>query len=154
MNVQRNPTDIGIGVDGPAVEIVTKFTYLGAIFTSNSDVSTEVKRRICIAKNAAVALSKLWKDRNISLTTKERVLKTLAFPIASYGAECWVLKAADRKRIETIQSSLEPSSQSQPTDLLDVFDTEQYRAIAISFPMYTLSLTGLEGVSVFLHPRY
>ena len=72
MKVQRNPTDSGIVIDGKTVETVTKFKYLGAIFTSNGDDSTKVKRRICIAKNATVA-----KDKNISLDTKKRVLQTL-----------------------------------------------------------------------------
>ena len=84
MKVQRNPTDSGIVINGGTVETVMKFKYLGAMFTSNGDDSTEVKRRICIAKIATVALSKIWKDKNISLTTKKRVLQTLVFPIASY----------------------------------------------------------------------
>ena len=100
MKVQRNPTDSGIVIDG---ETVTKFKYLGAIFTSNGDYSAKVKRRICIAKNATVALSKIWKDKNTSLDTRKRVLQTLVFPIASYRAECWVLKASDKKRLESFE---------------------------------------------------
>ena len=103
MKVQRNPTDSGIVIDGKTVETVTKFKYLGAIFTSNGDDSTEVNRRICIAKNSTVALSKIWKDKNISLDTKKRVLQTLVCPIASYGAECWVLKTSDKKTLESFE---------------------------------------------------
>ena len=90
-------------IDGETVETFTKFKYLGAIFTSKGDDSTEVTRRICIAKKATVALSKIWKDKNISLDSKKRVLQTLVFPIASYGAECWVLKASDKKRLESFE---------------------------------------------------
>ena len=103
MKVQQNPSDGGIVIDRETVETVTKFKYLGAIFTSNGDDSTEVKRRLCIAKNATVALGKIWKDKNISLATKKQVLQTLVFPIASYGAECWVLKACDKKRLENFE---------------------------------------------------
>ena len=39
--VQRNPRDSGIVIDGKTVETVTKFKYLGAIFTSNEDDSTD-----------------------------------------------------------------------------------------------------------------
>ena len=90
-------------IDRETVKTVTKFKYLGAIFTSNGDDSTEVKRRICIAKNATVALSKIWKDKNISLDTKKQVPQTHVFPIESYGAECWVLKASDKKRLESFE---------------------------------------------------
>ena len=85
------------------LEIVTRLKYLGAIFTSNGDDSTEVKRRICIAKNATVALGKIWKDKNISRATKIPVLQTLVFAIASYRAECWVQKYSDRKRLESFE---------------------------------------------------
>ena len=60
MKVQQNPSDGGIVIDGETAETVTTFKYLGAIFTSNGDDSTESKRRICIAKNATVALGKIW----------------------------------------------------------------------------------------------
>ena len=46
MKIQRNPTDHGIVIDRGTAETVTKFKYLGAIFTNNGDDSTEVKRRI------------------------------------------------------------------------------------------------------------
>ena len=88
MKVQQNSSDGGIAIDGETVETVTKFKYLGAIFTSNGDDSTEVKRGICIAKNATVALGKIWEDKNIPLASKIRVLQTLVFPIASHGTEC------------------------------------------------------------------
>ena len=103
MKVQRNPTDSGIVIDEETVETFTKFKYFGAIFTNNGDDSTEVKRRICIAKNATVSLSKIWINRNISLATKRRVLQTPAFSIASYGAECWMLTVSDRKRQESFE---------------------------------------------------
>ena len=64
---------------------------------------TEIKRRICIAKNATAALGKIWKDKNISLVNKKLVLQTFVFPIASYGAECWVLRASDKKRLESFE---------------------------------------------------
>ena len=37
-------------------------------------------------------LATLWKDKNITLNTKKRLLQTLVFPITSYGSECWVPK--------------------------------------------------------------
>ena len=43
MKVQQNPSDGGIMIDGETVETVTKFKYLGAIFTNNGDDSAEVK---------------------------------------------------------------------------------------------------------------
>ena len=58
MKVQQNPTDRGIVIDGETVETVTRFKYLGVAFITHDDDSTEEKRRICIAKNATVALAR------------------------------------------------------------------------------------------------
>ena len=103
MEVHQNPADRGIVIDGETVEIVTRLKYPGAIFTSNGDDSTEVKRRICIAKNATVALGKIWKGKNISRAAKIPVLQTLVFAIASYRAECRVQKASDRKGLQSLK---------------------------------------------------
>ena len=97
MKVQQNSSDGGIVIDGETVETVTKFKYLGAIFTSNGDDSTEVKRRICIARNATVALGTIWKDKNISLATKKRVLQTLYFPLRPMEQDVGYLKLQTRK---------------------------------------------------------
>ena len=90
-------------IDGEDVETVSNFCYLGAIFTDSYDDTKEIKRRITIAKNAAVSLAKVWKNNSISLKTKLRILKCLVFPIATYGAECWVMKDSDRTRIDAFE---------------------------------------------------
>ena len=105
MKVQRHTeeNDSSILVNNEAVENVDKFTYLGAVFTNTYDDSTEIRRRIAIAKKATIALTNIWKDRGITQRTKLRLLSTLVFPIASYGAECWVMKNADNKRIQSFE---------------------------------------------------
>ena len=105
--IRKNPdiddNDSHITVDNDAVENVTDFTYLGATFTDNYDESKEIRRRIGIAKSATTALSNIWKDRSITLATKKRLLNSLVFPIATYGSVCWVMKASNRKRLESFE---------------------------------------------------
>ena len=106
MTIQRQRAmndDEHVTINGVAVENVKEFTYLGAVFTNTYDDSPEIKRRIAIAKNATVALNKIWKDRSITLKTKLRLLNSLVFPIASYGSECWVLKKKDKKRVNSFE---------------------------------------------------
>ena len=69
-----------------------QFTYLGAVLTNSYDDTPEIKRRIAIATNAAVSLTKIWKDKRISLTMKKRLLPSLVFSIVSYGSECFCIK--------------------------------------------------------------
>ena len=85
------------------IENVKNFVYLGAMITENHDDSKEIKRCIAIAKNAMISLVNIWKDRAISITTKKRLLKSLAFSIATYGSEYWVLETNDKKKINSFE---------------------------------------------------
>ena len=62
-----------------------------------------IRRRLCIAKDAMISLTQIWKDKGTSIGTKKRLLKSLVFSIASYRSECWVLKKSDVKKIEAFE---------------------------------------------------
>ncbi|XP_042858758.1 uncharacterized protein LOC122244853 [Penaeus japonicus] len=101
MKIRRKTTDHDNGnikINNEYIQNVKQFTYLGVVFTDNYDDTIEIKRRLAIARNATVALTNIWKDKNISLCTKKRLLNSLVFPIASYGSECWTLKESDKKK--------------------------------------------------------
>ncbi|KAJ8724798.1 hypothetical protein PYW07_015756 [Mythimna separata] len=85
------------------LETVDNFVYLGSIISNDGSCEKEVRRRIGMAKSAMAQLDKVWKDRNISVKTKTKLVRTLVFSIFSYGAETWSLKAADRKRIDAFE---------------------------------------------------
>ncbi|CAH2208083.1 jg4661 [Pararge aegeria aegeria] len=48
-------------------------------------------------------LYRTWKDRNISIKTKVRLVRALIFHIFTYAAETWTIKAADRQRIDAFE---------------------------------------------------
>ena len=73
------------------------------IFTNNDDNTKDIEHRIAIARSATIAPTNIWKDRNILVQTKKRLLQSLVFSIAAYGAKCWVLKMSDRKRLESFE---------------------------------------------------
>ena len=77
-----------ITLEEETVEVVKEFKYLGALITNNYDDTKEIRRRIAIAKNATISLSKVWKDKSISKKTKIRLLRSIVFPIATYRSEC------------------------------------------------------------------
>ena len=85
------------------IENVDEFVYLGALITNDYDDTKEIRRRLCIARNAMVSLTKIWKDKSITISTKKRLLQSLVFSIASYGSECWVLKSSYKKKIEAFE---------------------------------------------------
>jgi hypothetical protein len=46
---------------------------------------------------------KLWKCHDLKLTTNCRLLKTLVWPVATYGCESWTIKKEDEKRIRAFE---------------------------------------------------
>ena len=44
-------------------------------------------------------LDSIFKSRDITLPTKVRLLKAMAFPVVMYGCESWTVKKAERQRI-------------------------------------------------------
>ena len=45
-------------------------------------------------------LDSIFKSRDISLTTKVHLVKTMVFPVVMYGCESWTVKKAERQRID------------------------------------------------------
>ena len=45
-------------------------------------------------------LDSILKSRDITLPTKDRVVKAVVFPVVMYGCESWTVKKAERQRID------------------------------------------------------
>ena len=43
------------------------------------------------------------KRRDITLSTKVRLVKAMVFPVVMYGCECWTIKKADHQRIDAFE---------------------------------------------------
>ncbi|XP_062527082.1 uncharacterized protein LOC134199679 [Bombyx mori] len=56
------------------LEIVDNFNYLGSNISNNGSCEREVRRRIGMAKSAMTQLGKIWRDRNISVKTKTKLI--------------------------------------------------------------------------------
>ena len=42
-----------------------------------------------------ISLDRVLKSRNITLPTKVHIVKTMFFPVVTYGCESWTLKKAE-----------------------------------------------------------
>ena len=45
----------------------------------------------------------IWKNRDITLPTKVRLVKAMVFPVVMYGCESWIVKKAERRRIDAFE---------------------------------------------------
>ena len=56
-----------------------------------------MRRRLAMGRAAIVDKEKIWKDKDMSIKTKVRLVKALVFPVETYGAESWVMRKGERK---------------------------------------------------------
>ena len=70
------------------METVTDFIFLGSQITANGDCSHEIKRLLLFGRKAMTNLDSILKSRDITLLTKDHLIKAMVFPIVTYGCEC------------------------------------------------------------------
>ena len=85
------------------VEAVTDFLFFGSKITGNGDCSHEIRRRLLLGRKAMTNLDSVLKNRDITLPTKVCTVKTMVFPVVTYGCESWTVKKAEHQRIDTFK---------------------------------------------------
>ena len=86
-----------IKVKGQKLGTVTSFKYLGAV-VSDDGSKPEVLSRITQATAALTKLKPIWRDNNISLGSKVKLMLSLVISIFLYACESWTLTAELEKR--------------------------------------------------------
>ena len=76
------------------MEIVTDFLFSWAPKTVDGDCSHEIKRRLFLGRKAMTNLDSILKRRDITLSTKVCIVKTMVFPVVMYGCESWTINKA------------------------------------------------------------
>ena len=85
------------------METVTDFIFLSSKITADGDCSHEIKRRLLLGRKAMTNLESLLKSRDITLSTKVHLVKTVGFPVVMYGCENWTVKKAECRRIDAFE---------------------------------------------------
>ena len=86
-------------MDGETTETVTDLILGGSKITADGDCSHELKRHLLLGRKAMTNLDSILKSRDITLTTKVCLVKTMVFPVVMYGCESWTIKKAELQRI-------------------------------------------------------
>jgi len=81
------------------VETMSDFIFGGSQITADSDCSHEIERRLLLGRKVMTNLDSIFKGRDITLPTKVRLVKAMAFPEVMYGRESWTVKKSERRRI-------------------------------------------------------
>ena len=91
-----------IKVKGQKLGTVTSFKYLGAVVSDNGS-KPEVLSRIEQANAALTKLKPIWRDNNISLGSKVKLMRSLVISIFLYACESWTLTAELEKRMQAFE---------------------------------------------------
>ena len=76
--------------------------FLGSKITADGDCSQEIKRRLLLGRKVMTNLDS-FKNRDIALPTKVRLVKAMVFPVVMYGCESWTVKKAECQRIDAFE---------------------------------------------------
>ena len=90
-------------IDGETVETVADFIFLGSKITVDGDGSHEIKRHLLLGRKVMTNLDRILKSRDITLSTKVRLVKPMVFPVVMYGCESWTIKKAEYWRIDNFE---------------------------------------------------
>ena len=82
-------------IDGETVETVADFIFLGSKITADVDCSHQIKRRLLLGRKVMTKLDSILKSKDITLSTKFRLVKAMVFPVVMYGCESWTIKKAE-----------------------------------------------------------
>ena len=90
-------------IDGETVEAVLDFIFLGSKITADGDYSHEIKRRLLLGRKVMTNLDSILKSKDITLSTKVRLVKAIVFPVVKYGCESWTMKKSECRKINAIE---------------------------------------------------
>ena len=68
-------------------ETVRNFIFLGSKITTDGACSHEIKRCLYLGRKAMTKLDSLLRSRDITLSTKFRLVKTMVYAVVMYGCE-------------------------------------------------------------------
>ena len=103
MTSSAHPITTMITVSGKELETVNHFKCLGAIISEEGSKA----KILAIAAQTTAAMTELktaWKDQNIFLRSKVKLLHALIISIFLYACESWTLTAELQKRIQAVET--------------------------------------------------
>ena len=80
-----------------------RLSFLGFKITADGDCSHEIKRRLLLGRKVMTNLDSIFKSRDITSSTKVRLVKAMVFPVVMYGCKSWTRKMAECQRTDAFE---------------------------------------------------
>ena len=71
--------------------------------TADGDCSHEIKRCLLLVRKVMTNLDSILKSRDITLSAKVHLIKSMVFPVVMYRCESWTIKKAEHRRIDAFE---------------------------------------------------
>ena len=65
--------------------------------------SHEIKSRLLLGRKVMTNLDNILKSRDVTLQTKDHLVKAMVFPVLMYGCKRWTIKKAQGQRIDDFE---------------------------------------------------
>ena len=85
------------------METLRDFIFGGSKITAAGDCSHEVKRLFLFGRKVLTNLDSILKSRDVTLSTKVRLVKAMVFPVVMCWCERWTKKKAEHQRIDAFE---------------------------------------------------
>ena len=82
---------------------MSDFIFGGSKITADGDCSHEIKRHLLLGRKVMTNLDSMLKSRDITLSTKDRLVKAMVFPVVMYGCESCTIKKAECQGIDAFE---------------------------------------------------
>ena len=92
-------------IDGETMKTVRGFIFQGSKITADGACSHEIKRRLLLGRKVMTNLDSIFKSRDITLSTKVHLVKTIILLGVMYRCESWTIKKAECWRIDAFELS-------------------------------------------------
>ena len=79
-------------IDGETMKTVQTLVSWTPKITADGDCSHEIKRRLLFGWKVMTNLDSILKSRDITLSTKVRLVKAMVFPMVMHGCEGWTVE--------------------------------------------------------------
>ena len=86
-------------INGETMETLRDFIFLNSKITADGDCKHEIKRHLLLERKAMTNLDSILKSRDITLSTKVRLVKAMVFPVVVYGCESSTIKKVSAKEL-------------------------------------------------------
>ena len=90
-------------IEREKVETLIYFISLSSKITENGDCRHEINYHLLLGRRAVTNLDSVFKSRDITLPTKLHLVKSMIFPVVTYGCESWTIKKAEHQRTDAFK---------------------------------------------------